>query len=205
MTTPIFLTPLGLEAAAVRRGARTATIERIGMGPAKATAARVRIARSAPSSSPLVLVGLGGGLIEGAVAGEVIVGSVVHLLDSDETVELDDAHRIAAALQGAGLTARVAPIVSAPRIIHGADARAAAAGRGAAVVDMESYWCAALTSTHRFSVCRVLSDVPGQDLWSFRTPSAMLRALRVIGTVSRTLQLLETPIVECRSVEEADL
>jgi nucleoside phosphorylase len=205
MTTPIFLTPLGLEAAAVRRGVRCAAIERIGMGPTKATAARARIAGSAPSSSPLILVGLGGGLTDGAVAGDVIVGTSVHLLDSEETIDLHDAERIAVALVGAGLNVHTGTIVSSPRVIRGAPARLAAAGRGAVVVDMESYWCASLTDTHSFSVCRILSDTPGQDLWSFRTPSAVLRALRVIGTVARTLHHLPGPIFESRSVEEADL
>ena len=40
----------------------------------------------------------------------------------------------------------------------------------------------ALVESHAFAVCRVVSDVPGQELLSFRTPiSAVLRALRVVG------------------------
>jgi nucleoside phosphorylase len=205
MIAPTFLTPLGIEAAAVRRGVRSATIERIGMGPAKATASSDRISRSVPPTSPLVLVGLGGGLAEGAVAGEVIVGSSIQLLDADEVIELEDADSITSALCAAGLVARTAPIVSSARIVHGTAARTAAASRGAAAVDMESYWCGRLAGSHGFSVCRVLSDVPGQDLWSLRTPSALLRALRVIGVVARTVHDLHRSTVELRSVEEADL
>ena len=205
MIAPTFLTPLGLEAAAIRRCVRSATIERIGMGPEKAAASCARIARSATPRSPLVLVGLGGGLVEGARAGEVVVGSSVQLLGSDDVIELHDAERITSALHDAGIVARTAPIVSSPRIVHGAAARTAAASRGAAVVDMESYWCGPLTSSHAFSVCRILSDVPGQDLWSLRTPPAVWRALRVIGAVARAVHDLDLSIVEPRSVEEADL
>jgi nucleoside phosphorylase len=204
MTSTVFLTPLGIEAAAVRRGVRSATIERIGMGPAKATAARVRIGRSVPGDSPLVLIGLGGGLVPGGSAGDVVVGTSIQLLDSSEEYELVDADRILDALRGAGVKAYAAPIISSPRILHGLDARIAAAGRGAAVVDMESFWCASLADTHSFSVCRVLSDVPGQDLWSLRTPSAAIRALRVLGDVARSIHHLPATTVDSRSVEEAD-
>jgi nucleoside phosphorylase len=205
VTPPTFLTPLGIEAVAVRRGARGAKVERVGMGPVKATAARVRIDLAVPADRPLVLVGLGGGLVGGATAGEVIVGSSIQLLDGEEEIALDGSEQVVDALREAGLRARVAPIVSSPRILHGADARAAAARRGAHVVDMETYWCAPLAETHPFAVCRVLSDVPGQDLWSLRTPSAMVRALRVIGTVARTLSRQPSTTVAPRSVEEADL
>ena len=205
MIAPTFLTPLGLEAAAVRRCVRSATIERVGMGPAKAAASCARIARSAAPTAPLVLLGLGGGLVAGGRPGDVIVGSSLQLLGSDDAIELRDADRITSALHAAGIVARAAPIVSSPRIVHGAAARAAAASRGAAVVDMESYWCAPLAAAHAFSVCRVLCDVPGQDLWSLRTPPAIWRALRVIGAVARTVHGLYPSIVEPRSSEEADL
>jgi nucleoside phosphorylase len=205
VTTPVFLTPLGIESAAVRRGVRHAAIERVGMGPARATAARVRIGRSRSAESPLILLGLGGGLLVGSKAGDVVVGSSVQLLDSTEEIELHNADRIAEALRGAGLTAHVAPIISSPRIVHGSEARTAIGRRGAAAVDMESYWCAGLAESHTFSVCRVLSDVPGQDLRSLRTPAAVLRALRVIGAVARTVHNLPSTTVDTRSVEEADL
>jgi hypothetical protein len=165
----------------------------------------MRIAGSSPADARLVLLGLGGGLVAGARAGDVIVGSSVQLLDSNDEIEVHGAEALVNALRGAGVSAYAAPIISSPRIIHGVDARVAAASRGAAVVDMESYWCAPLTNTHMFSVCRVLSDVPGQDLWSFRTPSAVLRALLVLGTVARAVHNLPSTTVESRSVEEADL
>lgn len=205
MTAAVFLAPLGIEAAAIRRGARAATVERIGMGPAKATAAGMRIGLATPASSPLILVGLGGGLLSGAKAGDVIVGSSLQLLDSLEEIELAGADMIVESLMLAGIRAHAAPIVSSPRIVRGADARSNAAIRGAAVVDMESYWCAGLRETHTFSVCRVLSDVPGQDLLSWRTPASVLRALRVMGDVARALSLRRSTTVASRSVEEADL
>jgi 4-hydroxy-3-methylbut-2-enyl diphosphate reductase len=205
MTAPVFLVPLGIEAAAIRRAVRSATIERIGMGQAKATAARTRIALERPTGAPLALLGLGGGLLPGAKAGDVIVGSSVQRLGSIEEIELAGADQIVDTLRRADISAHAAPIVSSPRILHGSQARSAAALRGAAVVDMESFWCAGLADTHSFSVCRVLSDVPGQDLWSLRTPSAMLRALRVVGEVARALHHARSTTVEFRSVEEADL
>jgi nucleoside phosphorylase len=205
MTDPVFLTPLGIEAAAVRRGVRGATIERVGMGPVKATAARARLGNSLERGRPVVMIGLGGGLLDGGAPGDVVVASTVQLLDSREEIALEGADRIVDALTAAGLRSYAAPLISSPRILHGADARSAARARGAAVVDMEAYWCASLSETHAFSVCRILSDVPGQELWSFRTPSAVLRALRVIGTVARTVHRLPSTTFDSRSVEEADL
>ncbi len=205
VTGPVFLTPLGIEAFAVRRGAPGAAIERIGMGPVRATAAAARLATRVARGRPLVLVGLGGGLLGDARPGDVIVGTSVHHLEGPGEIRLDGAVDLARALRAAGIPVTEAPIVSSPRILHGPDARRSAGIRGAAVVDMESYWCAALARTHTFAVCRVLSDTPDQELRSPRAPVAVFRALRVIGAVARATRALTTTTVESRSVEEADL
>ncbi len=205
MTAPLFLAPLRIEEVALRRSVPRGDIERIGMGPARATSARARVARLSARERPLVLVGLGGGLEPGGRAGEVVVGSAIQCVGSDETVELEGTDRIVEVLLDAGLSAAAAPIISSPRIIHGTDARDEARSRGAAAVDMESFWCAPLAATHPFVVCRVLADVPGKDLWSRHTPLGAVRALAVIGRVARALRDAPAVTFEFRSVEEADL
>lgn len=185
--SPVFLVPLGLEAMAVGRGAKGATIERIGMGPVKATAARVRLAPMIEQGRPVVVVGLGGGLIEGLSPGDVVVASSLHATTGVPAISLQAADEVARLLEASGLRVHLAPVVSSPKIISGADDRAEAALEGAIAVDMESYWCAPLSAQHPFAVIRVLLDLPEFELFSLRLPRTVGRAWRSLVTVSRAL------------------
>ena len=204
MSGTTFLAPLGIEARAIRRGAPGARIERLGMGPARATVSSGLLAVSLPVDETVVLLGLGGGLHERGRAGDVIVASSIQLLDGDDEIPMDGHESLLAAVRAAGIDAVAAPIVSAPRIIHGAEARVLAGARGALAVDMESFWCTRLAPGRPFGVVRVLSDVPGQDLLSFRTPPALVRALRTLTRVARSVAHVGATTVVQRSVEEAD-
>jgi hypothetical protein len=55
---------------------------------------------------------------------------------------------------------------------------------------MESWWLAGAGGPvpPRLAVVRVLSDAPGQELVSVRTPPALVRAFRVLVRVARALQ-----------------
>ncbi len=188
MSEPLFLVPLGLEARAVARGAGKVNVERIGMGPVKATAARVRLGRLAAGARPLVLLGVGGGLVTGMSPGDVVVGTSVQITNEEPAIPIPYASEVAKLLRSAGLSVTESPIISSPKIISGADERRAAASFGAVAVDMESYWCAPLAAHHPFAVVRVLLDTPEYELFSPRIPATVLRAYRSLSTAARSLR-----------------
>jgi 4-hydroxy-3-methylbut-2-enyl diphosphate reductase len=188
LSQPLFLVPLGLEARAVAHAAGAANVERIGMGPVKSTAARVRLARLAAEARPLVVLGVGGGLVTGMIPGDVVVGTSVQITSQEPSIPLAYAPEVAGILRSAGLTVLEAPIISSPKIISGEDERREAAAFGAVAVDMESYWCAPLSAQHPFAVVRVLLDTPEYELFSPRIPATVLRAWKSLSRVARSLR-----------------
>ncbi len=189
---PVFLAPLRLEALAVRRGAPGVRVERIGMGPDRATSARVRLSRLLPAGQPVVLFGVAGALECGLKPGDVVVASELGSLGSDETTELPDAADVAQVLRRA-LTSRtttvhVAPVVCSAKVIHGDAERQKAAARGAVAVDMESLWCAPLGRGRPFAVVRTILDVPGRELVSWRTLPGAASALSSLARAARALR-----------------
>lgn len=200
MTAPLMLvTPLRVEAVCARRGAPRARVVRSGMGRARslASAARLRSVVAVPSARPapqVVVLGLAGGLQVGQRAGDVVVADHLSLAPSEEgtpgvgaaRLDLPVVEGIRAALADAGLTVSAGTIVSTSRLQHGAAARSALASRGAVAVDMESWWLA--TGLPVTAVVRVLSDAPGQELVSARTPAALVRAFRALAGAARALE-----------------
>ena len=186
-TSPLFLVPLSLEARAVARGASGAEIQRIGMGPVKATAARAKIANTAVPGRPIVVIGLGGGLVEGLTPGDVVVASELQVTTGASPIALDYAEEVSTMLSAAGLVVHQEPVVCSPKIITGAAERTQAGSQGAIAVDMESYWCAPLAGQHPFAVVRVLLDLPEYELFSLRLPRTVRRAWRSLVRVSRAL------------------
>lgn len=191
--SPLYLVPLGLEARAVARGAHRAEVQRIGMGPVKATAARARIASTFEPGRPIVVVGLGGGLVEGLTPGDVVVASELQVTTGSSSIEMEYASEVAAELSAAGLSVHTQPVVCSPKIITGAAERREAGANGAIAVDMESYWCAPLAAQHPFAVVRILLDLPEYELFSLRLPRTVRRAWRSLVSVSRALDTW-TPI-----------
>jgi nucleoside phosphorylase len=188
VTAPLFLVPLGLEARAVSRGAGAENVERIGMGPVKSTAARVRVARRVSDGRPLVVLGVGGGLVAGMSPGDVVVATSVQITNQEPSIQLSYAPEVAGLLRTAGLNVVEAPVISSPKIISGDADRRAAAAFGAVAVDMESYWCAPLSARHPFAVVRVLLDTPEYELFSPRIPATVLRAWRSLSRGARSLR-----------------
>ncbi len=191
---PLLLAPMRVEELAVRRGARHAEVRRIGMGPVRATAARVHLS-GAPEAGglepgrPVVLLGIAGGLRRGQRPGDIVVASELSSLDSDETIALTGALELAERIEQAGTRrVTVAPIVSSARIVHGGEARAKAAARGAVAVDMESLWCAPLAREHPFAVVRVLVDVPGVELGLLAKPGALVASFRRLALAARAVE-----------------
>lgn len=185
---PVILAPLRIEALAARRGAGGLAVERIGMGPVRATAARARLDRSLAPGRPVVLLGVAGGLIAGIRPGEVVVASSLGSTTGADTVPVDAGEQVASLLAQAGLVVHHAPIVSSPAIVSGEAARHEASVRGFVAVDMESYWCEPLARSRPFAVVRVVLDVPGRDLRSLATLGAGLRAYRSLARAARALR-----------------
>lgn len=187
MSAPRLLVPLALEVRPVRRGAPQATIERIGMGPERATRSTRRILSSIHKPQPMVLLGVAGGLSREDRPGDIVVATELGTIDGDPSVLLKEATAVAALLAQEGLEVRQGAIVSAREIIHGAGNRRDAGRHGALAVDMESYWCAPIAAYHPFVVVRVLLDVPSAELRSRAVFSATRDAYRSLKAVSRTL------------------
>lgn len=185
---PVFLAPLRVEASAARLGARRAAVERIGMGPARATSARTRLERALEPGRPVVVIGLAGALVGGLAPGDVVVARSISSTTSDQTVELAEGDAVAKLLSSAGLTVHHEAVVSSPSIVTGEDARRKAAAGGAFAVDMESFWCEPLARTRPFAVVRVVIDVPGRELYSPWTVRAGARAYRSMVAAARALR-----------------
>ncbi len=187
--SPLFLAPLRTEALAVHRGAPRAALERIGMGPVRASAACARLVRSEPGR-PLVLLGFAGALDPEVGAGDLVVASSCLAEDGGEPLVLPEAATVAQLLGAAGLTPRVhlGPILSTPRVLRGSPARSAGLKGGGLAVDMESRWCAPLARTHPFAVVRAVVDVPGHEVFSLATPLATWRAFKALAAAAAVLR-----------------
>jgi 4-hydroxy-3-methylbut-2-enyl diphosphate reductase len=157
------------------------------MGPVKATAARAKVAQTLEPGRPVVVIGLGGGLVEGLTPGDVVVASELQITTGATPIAMDYASEIAERLTRVGLSVHEEPVVCSPKIITGATERTQAASQGAIAVEMESYWCAPLASQHPFAVVRVLLDLPEYELFSLRLPRTVRRAWRSLVSVSRVL------------------
>jgi 4-hydroxy-3-methylbut-2-enyl diphosphate reductase len=197
----LVLAPLRVEAMALgpgttcRVGAATIEIERIGMGLAKAgeAAARVRTASlrtaslrtaglspAVPPFAAVAVAGLGGGLGDDLVPGDLVVADRLIDPEGTEIARLPSAPLLAADLRRLGLRARTGTVVSTDHIVTG-DERAALAALGATAVDMESTAVASQAWGVPLAVLRAISDTPGQELFSpagARGAWAGLRALR---------------------------
>ena len=184
---PLLLAPLRLEASALRRGAPSAEVVRVGMGPRRAAASCARLAPSLAEGRPVVLAGVAGGLVGELAAGDVVVASAITATEEADDLELADPS-VAALLDAAGLTRRLAPIVSSPRILsRRRSSRLAAAAGGAVAVEMEARWLAPLARGRPFAVVRVILDTPSAELASLATPRNVARALRTLRACGAAL------------------
>jgi 4-hydroxy-3-methylbut-2-enyl diphosphate reductase len=215
MDTPpcelLILTPMHIEAWAVRGPLRR--VEHIGVGLRRAAASAARI--DARNVSAVAVMGVAGALGEGLAPGTLVVAD--RLLDHTGQPVGDlsaTAPLVAAALRRAGLCVRVGPIVSTPRPVRGAAGRAALASFGAVAVDMESAALMQRSWERPFAVVRAIADTPGHELLS---PSivgngwAALAALRATapvlgqwaGSTGARRVLLAGPRSFCAGVERA--
>ncbi len=216
MTGLTLLAPMGIEAAALRRGLRTHADDRaiavrhVGIGPGSARRAS-RALGSQPG--PVLVAGVGGGLTPALSPGDVVLASEIRDPDG-RVVACADPSLLASVLTGAGLTVHVGPVASSPRVVRGR-ARAALAATGAVAVDMESAWLAQAAGTRPMGVLRVVLDTPARELRNpIHTLAGLARALGVLASAGAQLPgwsellaprevVLAAPRASCAGVDRA--
>jgi 4-hydroxy-3-methylbut-2-enyl diphosphate reductase len=210
---PVVLAPLRVEARALRRGAPGLDVRRTGAGPVRA--ARAVAALAAAGRPPAIAVaGVAGGLAPGMAPGTIVVADRVLAADGTLTATLRSAAVIAGDLRRRGLPVVVGSVVSTPRVIHGAERRAALARLGAVAVDTETAYALAPRWDVPTAVIRVVADTAERELWSPATITGGWTALRHLGAAAPTLEtwaaavtarrlLLAGPRSFCAGVERA--
>jgi 4-hydroxy-3-methylbut-2-enyl diphosphate reductase len=179
----VVLTPMGIEARALRSGAPWARVEQIGIGPrnAERSAALAQDSRSA-----VLIAGFAGALDDSLEPGDVVLAS--ELRSAEGTVQCANPAILAGILRRGGLRVRVGPIHCSPRIVHGAVRRALAEG-GAIAVDMESSWIAGAATASPLVTLRVISDSTSHEL--YRPIRAASGALAAYRSLRRAASLLD--------------
>ena len=210
MTHTLVLTPLRLEAAAVRRGLPEAQVVRTGMGRARSVDAATR--RRGLATGAVAVAGVAGAVDETLRPGDVVVATEVRTEDGHVRV-CPGAALLATAVRARGLRVVCGPILSADRII-GTDERERLRADGVVAVDMESAWLAETAGERPLAVLRVVVDEPGRRLLDPRTLVAGTKALGALhraapalavwarATGPRTV-LLAGPRSFCAGVERA--
>jgi 4-hydroxy-3-methylbut-2-en-1-yl diphosphate reductase len=204
----LVLSPLRLEANAVRRGFTrpTSQVLRTGMGAARAK-------KSAEKGQPtsfrggVVVMGTAASLAADLHPGDLVVATEVS--DGETVVRLPGADLLAAELRRAGLTARAGRLVTVAKLVRPAD-RERLAADGYIAADMESAALVAASQGRPVAVIRAVSDGgfgPGMVTGGM----AALRSLRAAAPVAekwaaacreRTV-LLAGPRSFCAGVERA--
>jgi 4-hydroxy-3-methylbut-2-en-1-yl diphosphate reductase len=204
------LTPMGLEGAAVRRGAPWADVRRTGMGPKRA--ARYARTHDHSDAAAVVIAGFCGALDPSLEPGDVVLAS--ELRGPDDTVTCADATILAGVLRRGGLRVHVAPIASERSVVSGPRRRRLAQS-GAAAADVESAWLAPSAGGRPLYALRVVLDTPGREL---RNPVAsatgtvaayrsLRRAASLLGAWASMLAdrelVLASPRASCAGVQRA--
>ena len=166
MSDVLVISPLGVEALAVRSAAPGLRVRTTGMGPSKAMAAVPRLLED--PAVALVVVGFGGGLPTESRLCDVVVASEVLTVGRDgrpvaDAISCEAALALADALSDHGVRARNGVVASVEDIVTG-EGRARMQACGAIAVDMESAWVARAAQGRPFTVVRVLSDTPEREL-----------------------------------------
>jgi 4-hydroxy-3-methylbut-2-en-1-yl diphosphate reductase len=174
----VLCTPLRVEQAALRRAGRSMRLVRTGMGPRRATAIAAMLSASA---DPVLVAGVGGGLVPQLRPGDVVVASEVRDASrAGNALRSPSAPLLAGALRRLGLTVHTGPISSVSRI-----ARALIAD-GSLAVDMESAQLAGAGVP--FAVVRAIVDTIDHPLWQVGTLHRGVSALRTLRACRPALE-----------------
>jgi 4-hydroxy-3-methylbut-2-enyl diphosphate reductase len=170
------------------------------MGPLRARKAAARLASSLPDGLPVVVVGVGGALVRGFEAGDLVVASALGTADAvgggdlqvlRAPVALDErsqglAERLRAALSERFASTSSAPFLSAGRTARGSE-REGLGRSGAVICDTESAWLSRLAERRPFAVVRAIVDTPERELLSLQTVTGGLTGLRRLADAAETI------------------
>ena len=180
----LVLTPLAIEAWAVRRALPGATVLKTGLGREKSIEALSMVDRIDPEA--VVIAGFCGALDPSLQPGDLVVAS--GLRGSDNSCMTLEPELLASGLRRDGIRARSGLIISADRLVRG-DERTALYESGGMAVDMESAWLARAARSRPLAVVRVVVDTPGRELFNpINTIIGGVRGLRTLTRVGPALR-----------------
>ena len=156
---PLILTPLRIEARAVRGRVPGARVLRTGMGRRRAEAA-ARTATGIDAGS-VAVAGFCGAVAPSLRPGDIVVATELRTADA---VIPCSGGPLAAALRSMGVErVHLGPIASLPHLVR-AEERRTLADTGVIAVDMESAWLAPAAADRPLAVLRVVVDTPDRPL-----------------------------------------
>jgi 4-hydroxy-3-methylbut-2-enyl diphosphate reductase len=173
MTHTLVLTPLRLEAAAVRRGLPEAQVVRTGMGRERSLDAVAR--RRELATGAVAVAGVAAAVDTTLRPGDVVVATEVRTEDGHVRA-CPGAALLATAVRARGLRAVCGPVLSADHLVS-VSQRALLREQGIAAIDMESAWLAETAGDRPLAVLRVISEEAGRRLVDPRTLVSGTRAL----------------------------
>jgi squalene-hopene/tetraprenyl-beta-curcumene cyclase len=179
----LILSPLAIEARAAGRAVAWARVQRIGMGPRRAT----RSAEQLTGARAILIAGFCGALDSRLEPGDVVLAS--ELRDAHGTIACDDPSTLAAALDHGGMRVHVGPIACTERLLIGRRRAELSRSSGAIAVDMESSSVARATPIRPLLVMRVVSDGPGHEL--YRPLGMIAGGLTAYRALKRACELTE--------------
>ncbi len=206
----LVLAPLALEARAVRAGAPWARVERVGMGPKRASKSAELLDRGAGGA--VLIAGFCGALDPKLEPGDIVLASEVR--GPTGTTVCSDPAVLAGVLRRGGLRVHVGPIASSQRIVL-RDRRRALHRTGALAVDMESAWLAPAAQGEPLVTLRVVVDTDRHELHRpLRTVAAAAAAYRSLRQACALVEqwaralgprevVLAAPRASCAGVERA--
>jgi 4-hydroxy-3-methylbut-2-enyl diphosphate reductase len=206
----LVLAPLAVEAKAVRSGAPWARVERVGMGPRRASKSAELLDRGA--SGAVLIAGFCGALDPALKPGDVVLASEVR--GPTGTTVCSDPAILAGVLRRGGLRVHVGPIASSQRLVL-RDRRRALQRTGALAVDKESAWLAPAAQGQPLITLRVVVDTERHELHRpFRTVVAAAAAYRSLRQACALVEewahalgsrevVLASPRASCAGVERA--
>ena len=180
------ITPMWIEAFAVRSALPGSHVVRCGIGRRRALRFAETFAQKRPGPDAVAVAGVCGSLHPWLVPGDVVVAS--ELLGAGQRRQLDSSKPLARALEARGVRVTLGAILSLDHLGRRAE-RESQRATGAIAVDMESAWLASPADQLPFAVLRVVSDGPDHELFGTGVVANGLRALRALRAAAPALAI----------------